>query len=483
MTTQAYLCPHCSARNRFDPATAVDGVVRCGACHQTFMLPDAAPPPRSPSSGGFEPRETAIVDARLAPAANPTGKNRPAYVAGSAIPTLLVHDSQLPRLGSNYPTLMVHDSRPVATDSVKPAGEDTPRPPVAEIDTAPDASARPEAVPRTQRPTILDAPLSAELAAAMSSTSVTVSPAALETSTAATQPTTAPADYRKPKVPEMLSRPDSGARPLPTMQADLQRTQPEVVAPRKVPVVLLGLLVVLGCMAIVGLLFAADARTSGRYESEALEEAFDSGTARMGVTVRGISAAMTAMRPDLVHRQLGQSKDLVVVRRDGTVAFNRADMGTYVSVANRVCESDKASPLRRWLRGDPRVAKLGPDPCKPTAAPNVSQKADLPARWEERTESAAKGSVVSWVVEEGDAREQILVQPITGGPKCAGCHKLPAEGPMAYAVLKTELSGLDAVLADNARTVLFASVMACLMLIVLLLAAARLAARPPADPI
>ena len=159
----------------------------------------------------------------------------------------------------------------------------------------------------------------------------------------------------------------------------------------------------------------------------------DGGARTRATTVAaGISAVMTAGRPDLA-RLLLRDTEAQVVRRDGSPAFGGGH-AVYAPVLARVCKDDSAV-VRAFLGApDPILEELGPKRCGATwtdaAAP---AKTALPGLAEK-----IQAGTLEWTVGE----EINALAPIGGGPVCASCHgETFRSGTVAHVHTRTTPAG------------------------------------------
>jgi len=473
----AYLCPHCEARNRFNPADTQDGVVRCGACSKAFMLPDHAPPDEP---GDLD---TAIVDTRLD--GDEVRPERPDHVAGSNVPTLLVYDrAPSARVGSETPTLIVTET---VTDAVavdpSPSKELKP-PPVSEADTQPnhqvEASRRPtvlaiDAIDPSQRRTLAEAatvkPGSAPPAAVLRA-------AESQRSSARPQRTAPPPDV----VARLAEKP-----PEPVLAG----TQPTVdTSPDPMRIAAYGAAALLLLAVVSGSFYFAQSTTESRSEAQLMQWSVEQGAVRSKAVASAIRSSMLASRPDLARRFVRDvaGSGVEVVRADGSKAFVDGDWSSYQTALRTGCDeaaldaqSKRAQAVARtWMAGaDPRLAGLGANPCAtgetlPSAVPPVDES--LAARLKEHAGSGGTG--MSWVEGEAGARVQVVARPIMPSEKCAGCHAQAADGDnLGFVVVRADLSAMDKTLTDNRSTLRLTSGFAGLLALVVFFAVLRFVGR------
>lgn len=525
---KAYLCPHCDARNRFRAEDTTDGVVRCGACTKAFLLPDFLtdePPPENIDtaiidsrtgadvpSGGFEERDTAIVHARPPPATRRS--DRPREVAGSSVPTLLVHDRPPPRLGSETPTLLVSGpSVPgsqvptvLVVDAVAPKRVPS-KPPIPEVDTQPEHRVGPsqtptllvereksaERPPQRRQPTAPPPqrrqPTAPPPSPPPPHDAETIRPSEVPPrglldedsqpsirSTAKTQPTPPPPEYR-------------ATQPRPT-EDNLVSTQPAVdlAGTALRPMVMVGgLLLVLGLM--LGAFYLADAWTASTTEAGVLNWSTSRAAARAEATAHIIEETMLAGRPDLsrtIVRAAGQAGTALVVRPDGSEAFAEGDWAGYQRVLRATCDVEHAAGLSETLGAQVTTWLAGPDSRLqalegPACAPGTRVPAERRAGRTFELGDRASAEPVSWVVDRGDRRDQVIVHPIPRRARCVGCHPGAVGDNLGYVVVETSLKPLDSILTENRYSLMVTSFVVSVLAALVLLGCFRFVGHRPRE--
>lgn len=477
-------------------------MVRCGACHQPFLLPDFAG-----EDGQGQHLDTAIIDTRADAGASDErdpakSEMRPEFVAGSSVPTLIVHERPLPRMGSEHPTIVVSGRRPDAmaeTIKVVPPPEPPPSEPPAKKPTLRDMDTQPDhKLTRSQRPTIItldtsslknfdmsiapvDAltPLPRKLPDAHTSETVKaaeIPPAALlldpETprSTAATQPTPPPPEY----VARVKEKPPE--EPIVTTQPAVE---PERNTARPIVVVLAAFLI---GGTVAGAFLLADAHTGTQSERFMLEWNQQRAAERAANVAQAIEGNMKMGRPDMARRYVqGLGDEVQVLRVDGSRAFQPRDLAGYKVAMRLLCDEAGMAARTKGLpstalevydrfRGgdDQTVRALGGDPCLEatrveTVAPVID--ADFAAKV---ASGGSPKSTRAWLDGDAGSRSQVVVHPVGRQAVCRGCHEGQGDA-VGFVVLRTDLGPLDASLKANHNSILTASVIATSVCLILLL--------------
>ena len=302
---KAYLCPHCGARNRFEPANITDGVARCGACAQPFAIPNYKP--------NKNPRRlaTAVIESRYSVPAAPVEHRIDPERARAQ--TLIVGESRPASKGS-------HSNSPVT----RPTSGSNQKPPSS------DAYARP----------IIRGPGHAA-PAAMKETSA---------SSASTQPTNPPPEYRNSNLQEtqdstplnyqVTGRGGHGA--FPTMYW----------------------WTAVACLAILGGV-TVSASLESRHQKQTkkpLPEWTQLKTRAM-VIGQSVKTAMADGRPDIAAAVLRSHPDALVIRASGTQAFVPGNRATHYLDPKTACTKSSsgipktpAAPVDTDKDSDSRMA-------------------------------------------------------------------------------------------------------------------------------
>ncbi|MFT7622254.1 MAG: hypothetical protein ACI9WU_001422 [Myxococcota bacterium] len=479
---KAYICPLCGARNRFDASQSKDGVVRCGACHKPFMLPDYSK--GVPRPGSNQPpigKKGSTVRARPAPDPDPDPdpatdtavvdtrydlSRPPQRIAGSAEATLLVYDEPPTRKPSETPTIMSFDALDVPIAGARPERATRIDAPAIATDSVGDDTMVEELrVPVLREPprTIAEPEVNNAATVPLGD----VPPASLldelpPRASATTQPTDPPPEY----VARLKEKP-----PEPSQAG----TQPAAVGRDPLNVIALVASALALAAVVGGGFYFADGRVEGALEQRLVQGSADASMKRAANAVHAISETMAAGRPDLSREVAsGLGDDLQILRADGSRAFS-GDWATYRDALTRVCGGAnvpraQARVIAAWRAGaDPRIAGLGGDPCEALATlPSVARPADKVLA--DRLSESPEGSGRAWVEESGSERIQVVVHPIEAGKSCAGCHAA-GDKVLGYAVVRTSLSSLDEGLSETRSTLMWtgiaASILAGLALLVL----------------
>jgi len=493
---RAYLCPHCRARNRFTLDDSTDGVVCCGACHGTFLLPEFA---SETNVWEREDGDTSIVDLKK-PADNvqrlPTVGSLESAVARSESPTVAgldnedlftasstVPDSQLPtvnamnqsepasetpepetRMSSDQKTtLLVNDTRPelsaVSAEAKSPElitqeeklAEETEVPTVVFHETQKDTSKLHSLEHETQPDLYAGGAPTSDSAQAETHTEIQIEDA-------------------------ILNRPLSAT------------TVREFDGVNLKPWITIAVLVA----ATTGIAtYMVGTRSTAEAEGHLLTLAVDRAAQQTQIAQNMMSAAMNAGRPDLVRKSMIElnhrhNVGLSIIRPDRTLAFVGSDMSVYLSVLRRVCRNNSknagSKTTARWLAGgDEILAGLGSSPCnavdrlKSIKGPTVSDLSD-----EKLTEaSSLPRRPVHWLNRQKDHTEHVYVTAIANEGTCSECHGTGNAGNanLGWMIIRTDLSNVDTLRASTMQSTFLIAGATLLIVLLLLLGGTRLAFR------
>ncbi len=493
---RAYLCPHCRARNRFTLDDSTDGVVCCGACHGTFLLPEFA---AETEVWERNDGDTSIVNLKK-PADNvqrlPTVGSIESAVSRSESPTVAGLDSEEFYVApstvadSQLPTVNAMNQSEPANDNPEPATRTTSdqKTTLLVSDTRPELSTMNDESKSPRHIAQKEDPAEQTKAPTVGFHDATESSSELHGLEHETQPDLYASEAH-------LS--DSGQTETHTeiqiedaiLNRPLSATTVRDFAGTNLKPWIAIAVVVATATGIAT--YMVGTRSATEAEAHLLTLAIDRAAQQTQIAQNMMSAAMNAGRPDLVRKSMIQlnhrhNVGLSIIRPDRTLAFVGNDMNAYAAVLKRVCRNDSkdagSRTTARWLAGDDEILTgLGNSPCnavdklKNIKGPTVSDLND-----KKLTEaSSLPRRPVHWLNRQRNHTEHVYVTAIANEGTCSECHGTGNAGNanLGWMVVRTNLSDVDTLKASTLQSTFLIAGATLLIVLLLLLGGIRLAFR------